>query len=301
MDVRLFLHLAFRPVGTGMLHVGVGAGGEALLPVMRAGGRPYVPPSSVKGVFRRIVEHLVKGSLDSLSGVDRVMAEAHAEGREGVTHGTRAAEELGKLLVTETDDAFADEVLAAFVPRDDIALLREEGREPGRSVIEPLLSALCPICRLLGSQGVAGSVRVVGVELREASIAHRPHVGIDRSSRTREERVLYVEEVLQLEGLDVHVVVDDPQPGSPESMAIAGLLEYLSTVGLQLGGSRSRGLGAFLLDPEASRGLIVDYRRAGSGDELASMLALRPEDVAARGERLDAVLRFLRGAGCRAA
>lgn len=294
IDRRLLVHLVFTPATTGMLHVGGGGRGEVQLQLLRVGGQPYVPPTSVKGVFRRVLEHLVKGSLGSLRGVDRLLAGSHSEGAKGVSHATGDAQRLGRRLILDTDDRFAEEVLPVFVPWEDIVRLREEGAEPEHHVVEPLLSALCPICRLLGSQGVAGMLKVMGVRLGTIGVAHRPHVGIDRGSRTRSERVFYVEEAIQLDRLEVFLVVDNPEPGSPESLALAGLLEYLGKAGVLLGGGRSRGLGGFLLD-RGSRGFLIDYSKAGSGEELAEMLATRLEDVASRGVGLDQVIGFLRG------
>ena len=294
---RLILYLVFRPATTGMLHISSGGHGEALVQVLRVRGQPYVPPTSVKGVFRRIVEHLFKGSLDSLGGLERLLAEAHSEESGGIVHESPSLYELGVKLIRSEDEMFVEKVLHRFMSNEDVDRFRAGAEEPEQRVLEPMLSALCPICRLIGSQGMAGTLKVMSVSLSVKGTVFRPHVGIDRSSRTRIEGAFFVEEAIQLDELKVWMVVDNPVPGAPEAVALAGLLEYLNKVGLMLGGGKSRGLGAFILDEGKSKGLILDYSKANTSEELADILALRLEDVATMGDGLVKVLSFLRGDG----
>lgn len=211
---RLRLHGALI-TGTA-LHIGAGGSGDALgtdSPVVRtAGGTPYIPGSSLKGVLRSAAEALLRGgpfqkeqkgywACDILGGEESVCV-SHEE-----------VEEFRKSLA-------------------------------GRAVAEAVWAESCAACRLFGSLALASRVRFADLPVRgEVPLAEfRNGVGIDRDKELAANGVLYDFEVVPPEtSFELRVTFDNPT--NEEVGLLLYLFNELNEGNLTLGGKSSRGLG----------------------------------------------------------
>jgi CRISPR-associated RAMP protein (TIGR02581 family) len=209
------------------LHIGAGGSGDALgtdSPVVRtAGGTPYIPGSSLKGVLRSATEALLRGgpfqrektgywACDILAGGENVC----------VSH-----ERVEKL-------------------REEIAgRARKEKREPGRrELAEAVWAESCAVCKLFGSLALASRARFADLPVRgDVPLSEfRNGVGIDRDKELAATGVLYDFEVVPPEtSFELRVTVDNPT--DEEVGLLLYLFEELNAGNLTLGGKTSRGLG----------------------------------------------------------
>ncbi|HEX3556919.1 MAG TPA: CRISPR-associated RAMP protein Csx7 [Thermoanaerobaculia bacterium] len=209
------------------LHIGAGGSGDTLgtdSPVVRtAGGAPYIPGSSLKGVLRSAAEALFRGgpfqndrkklwACDPIAGKDRVC----------VTH------ERAELIRA------AEEERAKKAKRDP----------DSRKVAEEIWEESCTVCQLFGSLALASRVRFADLPLRnEAPLLElRNGVGIDRDKELAASGVLYDFEAVPPETqFELRVTVDNPT--DEEVGLLLYLFQELDAGNLTLGGKASRGLG----------------------------------------------------------
>jgi CRISPR-associated protein Csm3 len=209
------------------LHIGAGGSGDALgtdSPVVRtAGGAPYIPGSSLKGVLRSAAEALFRGgpfqkdrkrlwACDPIAGRDRVC----------VTH-----ERSEAIRAAEKERA------------------KKASREPdSRRVAEEIWEESCTVCQLFGSLALASRVRFADLPVRnEAPLLElRNGVGIDRDKELAAAGVLYDFEAVPPETqFELRVTVDNPT--DEEVGLLLYLFQELDAGNLTLGGKTSRGLG----------------------------------------------------------
>jgi CRISPR-associated RAMP protein (TIGR02581 family) len=195
------------------LHIGAGGSGDPLgtdAPVVRdAAGNPFVPGSSLKGVMRSAAEALLKGAAkESLQSCD---------------HLTRGG---------------------ACVEHETAAKIREEAPKP-RAAVEEIWRRSCTICRLFGSQALAGRVRFPDLPLQAdlpVLFELRNGVGIHRDKELAASGVLYdFEAVPPGTVFKLTVILDNPS--DPEVGLLLYLFDELDSGHLGLGGKNSRGLG----------------------------------------------------------
>lgn len=242
------------------LHIGAGGSGDALgtdAPVVRtAGGLPYIPGSSLKGVLRSAAEALFRGgpgqkarrsglwACDPIAGKDRVC----------VTH-----ERSEQIRVAEAEQA------------------EKEKREPdSRKVAEQAWEESCGICRLFGSLALASRVRFADLPLRGDSplTELRNGVGIDRDKELAASGVLYDFEAVPPETqFELRVTVDNPT--DEEVGLLLYLFSELDSGNLTLGGKTSRGLGRVRLTWER-----IEVITLQADNPFASLLSSR--DLLAR-------------------
>ncbi|MEW6448138.1 MAG: CRISPR-associated RAMP protein Csx7 [Bacillota bacterium] len=121
-------------------------------PVIRdAYGRPFIPGSSFKGVWRTFAEQV-----------------------------------LGQLA--NGDRGCCDPLGAPCLSKEAVKNLKKEHEKDPRSLAEAIYAQLCPACRLFGSPHFAGRLRVRDLLLDERTwpgfCEVRPGVAIDRDTRT---------------------------------------------------------------------------------------------------------------------
>ena len=272
---RAIIKLRFKP---SPLRVGSGAerGAEARLTIAAVevnGVRiPVIPGSSWRGALRRIGEAVAKASLERFKDeLDRVLTSAHYEPEESpITHYidyevlVRLHEEL------RADSKRRDELARLalrFVSQD--ALDRDR---PDLDEYSALLSPLCPICRLFGGPGLRSKLTISDT-LLNAQPFERTHVSLDRMTGVREEgRLFTVEYALPRGPIELEMVAHNVSPGSSEALILAGVLDWVSKLGLEVGGFKSRGVGQ--LELEGGGVIFIDYgqvRRDRLIDALVSL------------------------------
>jgi CRISPR-associated RAMP protein (TIGR02581 family) len=209
------------------LHIGAGGSGDALgtdSPVVRtAGGTPYIPGSSLKGVLRSAAEALFRGGpfqkdRKRLWACDPIAG----RGRVCVTH------ERAEQIRTEEEER-----------------AKKAKKEPdSRRVAEKIWDESCTVCQLFGSLALASRVRFADLPLHsEATVLElRNGVGIDRDKELAASGVLYDFEAVPPETqFELRVTVDNPT--DEEVGLLLYLFQELNAGNLTLGGKTSRGLG----------------------------------------------------------
>ena len=253
LTVRAVGRLAFK-CETG---IHVGAGGEWLYKTpMKIGDMLLIPATTWKGVFRAVSERIIKSMR--LDGIQYTLRELyHEDGGEFFNTESKELEKHVRALREYIASRHAEVVDVLYgLAAGNAELLRElEGLrdgdrlcdylfERGRTLLQRYLGMLYPITSLYGSQGVAGKVRFLDT-LTKAYSHYRPGVGIDRKSLTAAEGRLYILETLMpWDGsIILRMLVDNVERGSLESRVLAATLKYVESEGLEVGGSKSRGIG----------------------------------------------------------
>ena len=87
-----------------------------------------------------------------------------------------------------------------------------------------------------------------------------------------------------------YLIADNVEPGTPEAKLLASTLEFIRRLGLQVGGSKSRGLGLLRVDEGASRAWFCDFTEAHGSPALEMLLDPRKGHKM----RLEELVEFLR-------
>jgi len=199
------------------LHVGSGEEGVAAADkgVMKSGdGVPFVPGSSLKGVFRSTAERLAE-----FVGMTACLLEPHAQ---CVTADQKKGEAARKQIKDATGAA-VDGLVAANA---------------------------CDICRFFGGPLAAGRISFTDAVIDPASwpgrVEVRDGVGLDRDSRTAVERIKFNFEVVPAGARFRIRIVAENATNQERALLWAVLLEW--SRGFKLGGMTSRGLGDVVLE-----------------------------------------------------
>ncbi|MEL9941049.1 MAG: RAMP superfamily CRISPR-associated protein [Ignisphaera sp.] len=281
LNTVLYLKLVFKPLNSlGLVHI-ASERGAAYTPVFRVGDEIYIPASSFIGALRSAAESIAKASLNAFGDTaDRIFAEAHCEPEEDIIRhicSPRGDEYLSlvknlvKVLTSNrdlyrhflTDDA-ATEISNIMGGVDSLDKIPRE--------LEPVLSALCPICRLFGGPGLGSKISVLRVEPHIVSTHMVTHVSISRQSSTAMPQRLYTREYAALDSLSIDITIKNVVRGGPELRMLRAVLEYLNKVGISIGGAKSIGVGKLFLDLENSRGIYIDLNTINDKTKLLDAL-----------------------------
>ncbi|MEM1943713.1 MAG: RAMP superfamily CRISPR-associated protein [Candidatus Caldarchaeum sp.] len=254
------------------IHLGDHEPGSSRLAVMRLSENTFIiPSSSWKGCFRRIAENLAPTM--TLSGLERLAVKAYDAGEyrldpqdeefKKIRDEFRDVLSLGKRPSRLSHDM---EGLKRFLK--DIGYSEEiEGRQEliERSLddmVADYLASFCPLGRLFGNHVLASKLRfhdtILNLETRKIEV--RPGVGIDRSSGTaKEDHLFFVEALPMGKQVRMRFIADNMVPGSSDSKLLAGVLDWIDKLGLQIGGRKSVGLG--LLKPVKPEFYIIDLTK----------------------------------------
>ncbi|MEM4290117.1 MAG: RAMP superfamily CRISPR-associated protein [Nitrososphaerota archaeon] len=262
--------LTFRTIGrlafTCETGIHVGAGGEGLYKTpLKIGDMLLIPATTWKGAFRALSERIIKSMR--LDGVQSTLRELYYE--DGGEY-FRIDGEVLKEHVNALREYLARRYGGVMSALRQLAagngeLLREiEGLRDGesmckylfgrgRALLQRYLAMLYPITSLYGSQGVAGKVRFLDTPAKAYSY-FKPGVGIDRKTMTAAEGRLYIIEILipRDGSITLRILVDNVERGTLEARVLAATLRYVESEGLEVGGSRSRGIGHLELQADKS-------------------------------------------------
>ncbi|RLI11229.1 hypothetical protein DRO33_04415 [Candidatus Bathyarchaeota archaeon] len=302
--LRLRFEARFIRVGSALTPVGPIL---AVLRVRRGSDElAMIPESSWRGPLRKVSEWVAKASLDAVEdGLEKAVLAAHYEPEEEpLTHLKVAEPPVRMEDLVLAAEGLGEETLRRFLAPDEVRevleaakklrnglSLTDEERRKFRSSLEPLISPLCPICRLWGGPALKAKV-ILEDTLLKCPTQLRSHVAINRAAGVREEERLYSAEYCLPGELELEAVVENVLPGTTEALILAGTLEWLAGPGIELGGFKSRGSGLLRLQEENSEVLLT--RLVGlRGRELVDAL-VRPDEVARRLGVSD-YIRYLRG------
>lgn len=184
-------------------------------PVIRdAYGRPFVPGSSFKGVWRAFAEQV-----------------------------------LGQLA--NGDSGCCDPLGHPCLPAERVKALKREYDRDHRRLAEAIYAQLCSACRLFGNPNFAGHLRVRDLLLEESTwpgfCEVRPGVAIDRDTRTAYQNRKYeVEAVPAGTAFTLEIVVENVSEDEWRQILLT-LLPFTRGE-LFLGGGTGRGLGRVRLE-----------------------------------------------------
>jgi CRISPR-associated RAMP protein (TIGR02581 family) len=210
------------------LHIG---GGKVTLSytdspvVLTPAGLPFIPGSSLKGTLRSTIEKIVASPHDDLG--------LHACG-----------------------------LPAKDIPEESCPTARQEEIRKNRTIdLEKEREKLCHVCQLFGSPFAAARITVNDLYLINDEWSGRTQirdgVAIDRESETAKSGAKYDYEVVPSTTVfGLRVVIENATPQDLQLISI-GLGEFVSGFG-GVGGLRSRGLGACILNELKIRYLDLD-------------------------------------------
>ena len=285
---RAVLRLLFRPRSV----IRIGSGAEetrALAPTLKvsvgSSRYPIILESSWRGMFRRIGESIAKSSLESMETLERKIAEAHYEPEEGpIMH--YLDPHLKNRMVSELKNLDVD-LLTRFTGREIIETIRD-------TELEQFIELVCPICRLWGGPALRSLLTLGDTILKNVYTYSRTHVGLDRLTGVREEKILFTAEYVCTDRIDLEVIVDNVLPTTTEAKILAGTLEWILKMGIVLGGFRSRGVGYLELDERESKVLLAEFYQIKNGVEIAQALTSLDEARAVRKMKVEEYISYLR-------
>ena len=307
LESRLVVELHLRTEGALLPGKGVEPGTplKMALKVRLPGVGEEVPvllATSLKGALRGLSERIAKSSHDAfadLEAEEKALRWHHEpEGgpiRHAPEEGVFEEKDLRRLLDVlgisslGPEEALRLAIALGMTPEDarelsdkvlksgtlgSLNLANERARVLVSDLVERALAVFCPICRLYGSPSLAAKLRLVdALPVSSTCTAMRIHVGIDRRSLTSAENILYQEEVVEPGAVfRAYLIADNVKPGTPEAKLLASTLEFIRRLGLQVGGSKSRGLGLLRVDEEASRAWFCDFTEARGSLALEMLL-----------------------------
>jgi CRISPR-associated RAMP protein (TIGR02581 family) len=228
-------HFTGKIVMQTAFHIG---GGKATLSnsdnpvILTPEGTPFIPGSSFKGALRSSVEKIVAGLPEELN----LWSCGLQELSEGEIKAARA--EGRKICSTARQKEIAD-------------LRRAANQDEERVILEEVREGLCDTCKLFGSPFAAANLSINDLYLFKNEwsdiIQRRDGVAIDRDSEKAKDRLKYDFEVVPASTtFTLDITLENASDHDLQLMSI-GLSEFMHGFGF-IGGKRSRGLGACLLN-----------------------------------------------------
>ncbi|MEM3986480.1 MAG: RAMP superfamily CRISPR-associated protein [Candidatus Methanomethylicia archaeon] len=133
--------------------------------------------------------------------------------------------------------------------------------------VEVFLAINCPLGKLYGNRYMAAKIRFLDT-LVKGRTSERTIIGINRRSLTVEEDYLSFIETLNERYIKLTFIADNLKPGEGDSKLFTSTLNYIRKLGLNLGGSKSRGLGYLTIDEEKTRFYIIDLMQGNIDDKM---------------------------------
>lgn len=197
--------------------------------VLTAEETPFIPGSSFKGALRSTIEKLVPslpGDWFSCGLIQLSDKQAEAMKEQG-------------------------ERICPTAWSGDMAREKREHPRDAERIRDKALDRLCATCKLFGSPLAASRVDIndlyMPLEDWQGVIQVRDGVAIDRDSEKAKDRLKYDFEVVSPgTAFDLKIILENATPQDVQLLCV-GLSEFVHGSGT-IGGKRSRGLGACMLD-----------------------------------------------------
>ncbi len=279
LSTILFARLVLKPLGDAApIHI-ASERGEVFVRVFRVGEEPYIPLTSVLGALRSIAETVSKSVVTGLGDVETMILRAHCELEdEGIRHVCMASQTLVDFVKELVDSLGSEPKLYRHIfteeAMNEVKNLIEKTKRVNEipRAVEPLLSMLCPLCKLFGGPGLGSSVRIVSIEPRIIATHSTTHIAIDRVSNVVREGHLFVLEKLLLERLEIELYVKNIRPRTIEAKILKTVVDYLKNIGISIGGHKTIGMGRFVLDPNQSRATLIELDKIDEPTKLIHAL-----------------------------
>jgi len=238
------------------VHVGVG-GEEVVRELIRlSSGELVIPSSTWKGSFRYLSEQIAKQM--EFKGISSLSVKLYSETKSGIEYrgsSKELREEFNNFVSEFVKVIKAEELKNLFMQLgyNDLELRDVENKGiQARSglaykMAEDYLAVNCPLGRLYGNKVFAGKLRFCDsvVSTKSGKVVERkPGVGMDRRSGKVMENLLYFTETITKDILiKLIIVADNLLKGQEDSKIFGSTLKTIKTLGLQIGGRKSTGLG----------------------------------------------------------
>ncbi len=253
-------------VNTSPLRIGCGRGKDTLgspvdLPVERLpGGKVYIPGSSLKGCLRSLAEKIVDNacnifltSRNPCSLAVKILAEI----KEALqTRNEKDLEEkINKILGTTGEAPAVKEITSELR-----SILQGEGDSLSKA--NRIVSLLekknlpCPVCRIFGNTELAGHIEVHSFNPEgEPEIMYRTRVAIDRFREAARSGALFQYECVgpgtrwrgRIVIYNINIKADNTA-----SKLLRSIIKVWATQGLMVGGMKSVGHGALVLEENST-------------------------------------------------
>jgi len=210
---------------------------------------PIIPAESFKGAMRHLATKIAKEifSTEDIHSDIKEIIERHNKDQ----HLKNADKEYVRKKYEEGKEWLLQN---GIISKDKMNEL------PQKEIAELYLSFKCPICRLFGSRVVASKIIFKDVIFNIPPEMHRyTSTSIDRKTKTvAKERLFQIEYIPPEEKytLSTQLIIDNVEPKTHEAKLLAETLKYIQTLGLEVGGSKSRGYGLLTLG-EGSKVIIL--------------------------------------------
>lgn len=239
-----------------------------------------IPSTSLKGVFRKLTTTIAYKIANKLSQDLKKVIRSHDEDR------LRHTIENHSSLINDLYNKNKDIIDMICYSKKNMSCYELE-KEDQATYVDLILSLYCPICSLYGSRHYAGAItfKPVIIPFKEGAVDVRYHVAIDRKTRTKMEKALYMDHLMYYVDkiINIDFIVRDLEPDSLVAKLLASTLEYISASGLLIGGGKSIGYGLLELNKED---VVWSYRRYTSYNDYISPIT---------GKGLNTLLNLLRG------
>lgn len=194
-----------------------------------------IPASSWKGVFRRISESL----MQKYPGAKTHKSESKHEGEVD----TKDATELFKRVIEGHDSPLEFVKKYGDLGKIIVSVIKEKRENQfAEEFKEIYLSWNCPAERLYGSQYFASLVNFSDSVFSSMS-DYRPHVVINRRTRTQEEKHLFKEQIVYPGKVNLKVLLRYSSEDDIPFKVWMDTLKFVEKVGIFIGASKSRGIG----------------------------------------------------------
>jgi len=290
LNTLLYLELVFKPFNDyTYLHIS-GEKDSMYIPVYRVRGEPYIPISSIYGALRHIAEAVARSSLNSVSNdIEKMFIDMHCKQKDGGLRHIcsnnfdylKTIHELIRTLFEKGRDieryfVTQDTKAEIFVVIDKALQIKNIEAIP--SSVEPLLSFLCPICRLFGGLGMKSMITLLDVKIVPEAATTQTQTSINRSLGIAHTGYLYSTEYIALNELKLKIIVRNIKINSIESKILKALLTYLKDIGISIGGRKTLGLGRLKVDPDKSTGIYINLNTINNREELIKTI-IAPETL----------------------
>ncbi|MCQ5337492.1 MAG: RAMP superfamily CRISPR-associated protein [Candidatus Methanomethylicia archaeon] len=222
-----------------------------------------IPSSSWKGTFRAISENIAKTM--NFNGIAKLSIKYYNEDSGGIRYIPKTEEEDFNKLKNELIELYKGLKKEAYgISKEQLKELiyelgfKEEEKELEKELdenenkvwtrfTEAILAINCPIGKLYGNGYLASKLRFSDSFIKSKT-NERPGIAIDRESGKVREGHLYFIEILPKAKIKLMFIACNLRPGEEDSQLFANTLNYISELGITIGGGKSRGLGYLLLD-----------------------------------------------------
>jgi CRISPR/Cas system CSM-associated protein Csm3 (group 7 of RAMP superfamily) len=261
-----------------------------------ANGKLLIPATTWKGALRSIAEKIAPtmnlGGLEGIAVQNITTAHDINEATKNVANAThnnvKLLDDFKEAVKTKKNTAIFNandvyEKLYRLGYTEDEIL---QGGENIAQLLAEYLAFYCPVGKLFGNHVMAGSLHFLDT-IYTSGLQRRTGIGIDRKKGIVKENALYTVETTDAK-IQIPLVITGllDSTGDTPSRLLASTLEYVKTLGLNIGGRKSAGLGLLTLQKAEIYAFQPGKDQDLHGEKLAFPFSDKPISIEAFIERL---------------